>query len=193
MAPMDQPPPGSLLALTEGATSIEEALFLHDLARAVTGGCIVEVGSYRGRSTVALALGSMAGSGAPVYAVDPHEPFTGVYGGRFGPEDRAAFYQAMLATGCYRTVRLVNLSSELVTRTWPLPVALLFIDGDHAYEAVRRDVDCWLPHLAPDARIVFDDAADPAVGPCRVIGELVASGCFERERTFGKMAVVRRR
>ncbi len=177
----------------EGWLSKEEAELLFALARGVETGCIVEVGSYRGRSTVALALGSQRGHGAPVFALDPHEPFTGALGGDFGPEDRAAFYRNMLRSGCYHDVRLINLDSEIVTRGWSKTVSLLWIDGDHSYQGVSRDFNCWRPHLAPDAQVVFDDSLDPRIGPARLIEELLESGAFERVRTVGKVTLLRSR
>ena len=57
----------------------------------MTEGCIVEVGSFRGRSTAALCFGVKDGHDAPIYAVEPHADYTGFYGGKFGGEDRAAF------------------------------------------------------------------------------------------------------
>ena len=178
---------------TEGMTSLAEAKLLYELAREVRKGCIVEVGSYRGRSTVALGRGSLDGHGVPVFAIEPHQTFTGVLGGRFGPADAGAFHRAMLETGCYHVVRLVNLSSEQVAPGWRLPVALLWIDGDHRYEGVRRDFESWRPYLMAGATVVFDDAADPAIGPYRLIAELLATGGYEKVREFGKMTVLRRR
>src|SRR5580698_9485727 len=49
--------------LVAGMVSLDVAELLYSLARDVSVGVIVEVGSYRGRSTVALALGSRAGHG----------------------------------------------------------------------------------------------------------------------------------
>lgn len=37
-------------------------------------GVITEIGSWKGRSTIYLACGSMAVRGQGVYAVDPHKP-----------------------------------------------------------------------------------------------------------------------
>src|SRR4051794_20320161 len=113
---------------TQGMTSFKEVSLLYELAREAKVGCIVEVGSYRGRSTVALGLGSLDGNRVPVFAIDPHEEFRGVLGGQFGPEDRGAFFRAMLDTACYQVVRLVNLSSEVVASQWTKPVGLLWID-----------------------------------------------------------------
>lgn len=176
---------------TEGMTSFEEAKLLYELAREVRSGCIVEVGAYRGRTAVALGRGSLDGYRVPVFTIEPHETFTGVLGGQFGPADAGAFHKAMLETGCYHVVRLVNLRSEQVVRDWRLPVALLWIDGDHRYEGVRRDFESWRPHLLQGASIVFDDAADPAIGPHRLIAEILATGEYEKVGDFGKIAVLR--
>jgi len=180
------------LALTEGMISLPEAELLYGLARDCDAACIIEVGSYRGRSTVALALGSLGGGGAPVFAIEPHEPFDGVLGGVFGPQDRGAFYQEMLATGAYHPVRLVNLSSEAVAPSWKQPVGILWIDGDHRYEGVRRDFDAWVWHLTPDATVLFDDATDPDLGPARLVRELCATGRWQITATVGKVVALTR-
>lgn len=177
----------------EGWLAREEAMLLFQLARQTEHGCIVEVGSYRGRSTIALALGARNGLGVPVYAFDPHESFTGVFGGEFGASDRAAFYRNMLRSGCYREVRLINQDSATVSPGWTKQVALLWIDGDHSFEGVSRDFKAWLPHLSPDAKVVFDDSIDPRMGPTRLIAEILADGAFDLVRTVGKVTVLQRR
>ena len=93
---------------TEGMLSFEECVLLYRLARDVTSGCIVEIGSYRGRSATFLGRGSLDGARVPVYAVDPHKEFVGVLGGVFGPQDRAAFYRAMLDNGVSEIVSLAS-------------------------------------------------------------------------------------
>jgi predicted O-methyltransferase YrrM len=176
---------------TEGMVSFDEAVLLYCLAREVRTGCIIEVGSYRGRSSVFLARGSLDGSRASVYAIDPHKDFIGVLGGIFGPKDRTAFYEAMLTNGCSEIVSLINLSSEYFVSSWKEPVSMLWIDGDHSYAGVKRDFDCWLPHLHAGATIAFDDATDPNLGPRKLINELIASKRFEEIIAIGKVAVIR--
>jgi hypothetical protein len=171
--------------------SPDAAVLLYDLARQVCEGCIVEVGSYRGRSTVVLARGAEHGHGARVYAVEPHEPFVGPRGGEFGPEDRAAFFRNMVRTGAYRTVRLLNTSSEVLAPGWKEPVALLWLDGDHSYEGVRRDFDAWAPHLLPRCDLVLDDTDDPELGPQRLVEELTGTEWVEVARV-GQVAHLRR-
>ena len=176
---------------TEGLISTDEARLLFELAKNVADGCIVEVGSYRGRSTAALAHGSSKGKGVPIYAIEPHEQFHGYYGGVFGPEDRRAFFKTMIRTKAYKLVRLVNLSSQQVAPNWPHQVSLLWIDGDHTYEGVKRDFDNWSPHLGPNAVVAFDDSVDPKCGPAKLIGELVKSGSFQVCSITGKITCIR--
>jgi predicted O-methyltransferase YrrM len=178
---------------TEGMINYEAAQALYELAKGITDGCIVEVGSYRGRSGVALGRGSIDGHNVPVYAFDPHEAFEGILGGNFGPPDRAAFYKAMLDTNCYQSVRLVNLSSEVVAPNWNRPISLLWIDGDHTYEGVKRDYDCWSPHLKPNAIVAFDDSIIPDIGPFKLIEELIASNQLEKVKLVGKVTILKRK
>jgi len=50
-----------------------EGRYLCQLAQSKPSkGVILEIGSFKGKSTISLALGSMAVNGEKVYAVDPH-------------------------------------------------------------------------------------------------------------------------
>jgi hypothetical protein len=167
----------------------EEAEALFQAAAAVKSGCIVEVGSYRGRSTIALCAGSSVGAKLPVFAVDPHEEAVGVFGGKFGPQDRVAFFKNLLKTGMVTYVRLINTTSDIVARGWKAPVSLLFIDGDHRYESVSADFDAWLPHLGPGATVVFNE--HKLAGPQRVIESAISLGQIEFANATNKIAFYR--
>ncbi len=39
----------------------------------------------------------------------------------------------------------------------PRPIELLFIDGDHTLEGVRRDLELYAPLLADDGLVAFHD------------------------------------
>lgn len=182
-----------LVATIEGWLYDEEAELLYQLAARVRSGSIVEIGSYHGKSTVALALGSRDHHRVPVYAVDPNEVFTGVLGGQFGPVDRAEFLANLLRCGVAETVRVVNLKSRQAAAGLQGPVGLLWIDGDHRYEAVKEDLDCWQPHLLPGALVALHDSKDPNLGPLRVIREAIEAGEFEQVDLVGSTTVLRRR
>jgi predicted O-methyltransferase YrrM len=180
--------------VVEGMLSDDEAKELIRLAAEVDGAfCVLEVGSYRGRSTTALALGAMSGGNAPVYAIEPHEQFVGVLGGKFGPADRRAFFRNLVKADVVEQVRLVNLSSEVVCKGWSYPIGLLWLDGDHSFEGVRRDFEAWEPFLVPDATVAFHDATDPTLGPSQLIDRLLASGEFEQFSAVGELVALRRR
>lgn len=166
-------------------TSATELRCLSQLAASVRKGCIVEVGSYRGASTAALAAG--AKDDVAVYAVEPHEEFVGLLGGQFGPADRAAFFRRMLRTGHYQSVRLVNLPSHVAAAGWEHPVGLLWIDGDHTYDGVRRDFEAWRVHLTDTTIIAFHDSTDQSLGPYQLIGELTENGEYQVEGSCGSI------
>ena len=163
----------------EGKVTPAECDMLYRLASQVSTGSIVDIGCYRGRSTAALALGSMAGESLPVYAIDPHEPFEGIQGGRFGPQDRVAFFRNMLRLGLGETVHLINVRADLVSRVWSSPVGLVWIDGDHRYEAVKMDFESWKPFVLEGGLIGLHDSTDVHRGPGRIVAAAVSSGRFE--------------
>lgn len=180
-----------LMLSIPGSTDSEEVSLLYDLARNVTRGCIVEVGSAKGRSTVALALGATSGGGAPVYAIDPHEHFRGVLGGVFTPKNRAIFLESLLRTDTAETVRLVNLSSEVVPPRWRQDVGLVFIDGDHRVEPAMLDFECWTKHVVVGGLMVLHDSTDPSLGPRRVVELALASGEYEMIGIVSRATILR--
>jgi len=184
--------PLQIIRSINGSLFDGEAMLLFELAAQAREGCIVEIGSFHGRSTTALALGSQSGHGAAVYAVDPHEIFSGLLGGRFTPEDRVTFFENMLRTGCAATVRLINLPSTTVCKAWDQPIDLLWIDGDHSYEVVNSDFWDWVPHLTPGGRVALHDALDPELGVGQVIREAVATGEFVEDTRVDLTVVLRR-
>jgi predicted O-methyltransferase YrrM len=126
---------------------------------------IVEIGSYRGRSAVALALGSLSGNQNPVYSIDPHIYFRGIMGGMFGPEDQAYLYQNLTQARVGHIVFIISLPSKAAAKAWSEKnIGLLFIDGDHSYEAVYLDYEKWRPFLVIGSTIAFHDSNTDGVG-----------------------------
>lgn len=155
--------PAELYTL-EGLVPDDVGETLYALAADVDPGlAIVEIGSYKGKSTSFLAAGARAGRGAPVFAVDPWD--LGTVNGRFGfteSETRRTFDRQLRAVGLRSTVIAKQGFSVDVAATWNgPPIGLLFVDGDHAAESVLADVAAWRPHLATRATVVFDDLDTP--------------------------------
>lgn len=153
------------LAALSGLVSPEVGEVLAALAAEVPADkAIVEVGSFRGKSTCYLASGAKDGRGARVYAVDAWD-LDGNVTGRFGfaePSARETFdAQVRSMRLASRITPLQGFSVDVAGRWSGPPIGLLFIDGDHSAAAVRADFDAWSPHLAAGAVVVFDDYGTP--------------------------------
>lgn len=166
----------AIAAPINGWLTRREGEFLFTAARAVPpGGTIVEIGSFFGRSTVCLGLGSRAGNGARVIAVDP----------QFGSpkhthllrcDDPAPHLRANLArAGLSELVTVLQHTSERAAPLVPGPIDLLFIDGSHAYADVALDYALWFPKLRLGGLVAFHDSWHMH-GVRRFSGELLRRG-----------------
>lgn len=146
-----------------GWLELREAELLWTLAAAVPRGeAIVEIGSYLGRSTVALALG--APRGVLVHSVDPHTGDRSEVDAGLTIDTWVGFRENLDRAGCADRVVVFRASSVEAAATWDGPsIGLLFVDGWHSTEAVVADVESWRPHLAAQPILVFDDHNDPEV------------------------------
>jgi len=136
-----------VLADVPGWLGDEEAQALFELARGCTGrGAIVELGSWRGRSTICLALGSKEGSGVPIVAVDRHMDKTFV-----------DFQENIRKAGVADLVRPVRATSDEAFADFDEPIELIFIDASHKYEDVRRDFDQWVPLVVEGGTVAMHD------------------------------------
>lgn len=158
-APAADGDPLAAVFTVEHQLSVAEVRQLAALAADVPGAqAIVEIGSYRGGSAIALALGAEQGWGSRVYAVDPHAAFVGARGATFGPADQAALYANVTRLGLGERIFVVSLPSTAAARAWnQRDIGLLWIDGDHRYEAVRQDLEAWYPHVVDGGVIALHD------------------------------------
>lgn len=151
-----------LIADIPGWLTDEEGEALYDLARRCRGdGAIVEIGSWKGKSTVCLGLGSQAGASVPIYAIDPHADY------RFGD-----FKTNIERAGIAELVRPVASLSQAAAGSFDEPIELLFVDGSHEEALVREDFDKWVPKVVDGGWVAFHDTTWTA-GPRRVVGERV--------------------
>ncbi|HKZ34407.1 MAG TPA: class I SAM-dependent methyltransferase [Patescibacteria group bacterium] len=158
-----------------GWLSIQEGELLYTLAQKnPLKGCIVELGSYHGKSTICLSQGTKAIQGKKVYTVDR---FIG--GEDIGPEKN--FYHHLIDNvrdfGLKDWVIAIKGDTAESAKNWKDPIRLLFIDASHTYDNVRRDFDAWQKHLIPDGIVVFHDSVDRP-GVHRVVREVILSGRF---------------
>jgi MMP 1-O-methyltransferase len=149
----------------DGLLEDREGACLYMLARwGGRAGAVVEIGSWKGRSTWYLARG-LADSGSPhrVIAIDPHLEGT-----------REEFTRNLEATGIAGRVEPRVARADEVDDVAG-PVGVLWIDGDHSFEGVRRDFEQWFPLLETGGWVAFHDTANRWLGPTRLVRELLAS------------------
>ncbi len=125
---------------------------------------VVELGSWKGRSTIALAMGLKARGHGIVFAIDPHA------GGKehLEVDPQADTFAAFLEN--IRAARVVDYVTPLRTtsnRARPSfaerSVDLLFVDGSHRYDDVVRDISDWTTALKEGAIVGFNDPLYPDV------------------------------
>jgi len=147
-----------------------EGELLYSLALgAPAHGCIVEIGSWQGKSTIWLAAGARSGRGARVIAVDPHRDT------RFhadGEDTEVALRKNLAAAGLSHQIDVVVATSERAVEGWKQPISLLWIDGDHEYESVKRDFLLWEKHVVEGGMVALHDTLYWE-GPARVVSEFL--------------------
>jgi predicted O-methyltransferase YrrM len=157
---------------------------------------IVELGTYEGRSTVALASGLARASFEEKYPVLTIDTFTGSYENQPGErhfrvetltslghvDTYPAFTRNIKEFGLTDLVCAWRMTTIDAAELFEGNIGLLFVDGDHSYEAVRGDLDAWVPHLAHDGIVVLHDVGDWE-GPTRAAADLLGLG-------FGRISQV---
>jgi predicted O-methyltransferase YrrM len=148
-----------LIAEVEGWLTPREARLLYTLARGCTGrGVIVEIGAWKGRSTICLARGARDGRRPRVYAVDPHTGSPEHRAGGTVVDTAAEFARNLARAGVADGVASLIQTSEAAARTVNEPVELVFIDGAHEEEAVARDFELWFPKVVAGGVMAFHDS-----------------------------------
>ena len=163
----------ALIAEIPGWLTDEEGEALYDLAKSCSGrGVIVEIGSWKGKSTTCLGLGSKAGANVPIFAVDPHADY------RFGE-----FKENIERAGIADLVTPIASLSQVAADDFQEPIELLFVDGSHEYADVKADFDQWVPKVVEGGVVAVHDTTLWA-GPKRVVEDRIYRGTQFRKVRF---------
>ncbi len=161
----ERPPLSDVLAKVadvEGWMTDDQARRLYDLSGDLGAGTtIVEIGSFRGRSTIVLALA--AADGVDLVAIDPHA------GGDRGPQeidpdealgddDNSVFCANLAAAGVADRVRHVRKMSNSALGDVAGEIDLLYIDGAHRFEPARADIVEWGNKVSGGGTLLIHDS-----------------------------------
>lgn len=172
----------SLFAV-EGQINARQCAILFYFAYSQEGtGRIVEIGSFKGKSTVWLAKAlQLNGSKEKLFAIDPHVG-----------DSYDTFLSNVSKLKLSTWVEHVKNTSEQAAKNWNQSIKLLFIDGSHRYEDVLLDLQLWAPWVKPGGVIIMDDT-DPNgnfPGVVRAINEYrQCSGNLKIILRLGKLTV----
>lgn len=135
---------------------------------------IVEVGSYKGRSTVAmgLTLAAMSRAGT-IYSIDPHK---GVRSGRHdriyrGEQTYNDFLNNTKRFGLEKFVRCVR-SKATETRI-DVPISLILIDAMHLFKNVNEDFRHFEKSIIRKGIIAFHDYIEEFPGVIEFVNSLM--------------------
>jgi predicted O-methyltransferase YrrM len=134
---------------------------------------IVNIGAGVGAGTMAMLE---VRDDLVIFSVDIAFPTTGMY----EPGER----QNLIDAGYWESGSVIQVlgPSQIVGKKWNVPYDLIFIDGDHRYEYVKKDIELWLPMAKPGAYILFHDYAKkrrkPKAGVKQAVDELLGDYDF---------------
>jgi hypothetical protein len=171
----------------EGWLTGAQAARLRERA-AAAGGQIVEIGSFRGRSTTVLAA-----AGGSVVAIDPHA------GSDRGPQeigadasrgnaDYDAFHANLAAAGVADRVRHVRSTSGDAHGDVSGEIALLYVDGAHRFRPARDDVASWGARVRPGGVMLVHDAFSSVGVTGALLVECVLRGGWRYVGRTGSLA-----
>lgn len=135
----------------DGFMTEKELLWLAENARDKK--VIVEVGSWHGRSSRGLS----DNTDGVVYAIDTfngslNEQSTWHQSAKMMDGDHA-FYEFLqnnldlVQTGKIIPLRMSSKNASALFKEKGILADMIFIDADHTYEGVKRDLECWIPCL----------------------------------------------
>lgn len=159
----------------EGFLTESEARLLGTIAVCTPAdGVIVEIGSFKGRSTVMLGTVAKHYGLGPIVAIDPHN-FNSLEMEHFRSDAEAStfaeFTKNIEGAGVADQIEVRRAFSQDVARDWRRPIRFLWIDGDHSYQGAKTDFDKFFPHVVPGGVVALHDVLHPYTGPIRVFAE----------------------
>lgn len=134
----------------EGWLSDRECELLHEVAQRSDDQVLLEVGAWKGKSTICLASGLLERSF--LYTIDPFKD-----NGEPGASVRDQFLGNLRRKKvCHKVNVCVGFSRDVADQI-PAHINTLFIDGDHSIYGCAKDYELFAHRLRPGGLILFHD------------------------------------
>jgi predicted O-methyltransferase YrrM len=174
--------------LNHGVASlqIDEAALLYRLGAAATTGPVVELGRFKGGSTLIFAAGMR--ELVELWSYDAHVALRPDMPGEQLDAELSAVLERF---GLAHKVHLIVADSRTADPP-KRPLELLFIDGDHSYEGAKADFERWGAFVRSGGHVLLHDAVDTGgygnvyPGVARVVAEIGPG--WERRPGAGSIA-----
>ena len=158
-------------------------------------GDVVEIGSWLGRSSVFLAQAVKESNNGKFYAIDH-------FRGNIGKESlytnnvplgdiKQQYIENLEKANLLNYVDLLDMSStDAIEHINTNQIRLLFLDGDHTYQGVQKDIDLFIPKMQPGSIIVFDDFSSNFPGVIEAVKGLFVSNKIKKSFAYKNSLVV---
>jgi hypothetical protein len=157
-----------------GHLTEKEVRFLSCLPFLSAEGELLEIGSFKGKSTIILASAAKEAGMKQIVACDPLLLSSPTDPKDADPRELPEIFKKNLVD--HNLLSFVEFhqkkSSELAAK-WDRPIKGLWIDGDHTYAGATMDIDLFSQYLEPGGIICLHDVLHSHEGPIRAFIEKV--------------------
>ena len=180
----------------------EEIQFLYQHAAGLSDlkGDFVDIGAFKGGSSICMALGIKQRSGREkVYTIDNFKENPMFEGpGLWGLDGTVIkeFKKNISSFGVDKIVQLICQECAEAARSWSKPVKMLFYDSSVMYEKVLEDIRLWSRFIVDNGFMIFHDYSSfPSWGGNlkKAVDDFITeSKLFKLIHKFGETAVVKK-
>lgn len=103
-----------------------------------------------------------------LYLIDPYEPYIQIDGKKFNPRASFDVAKQKLAKFGKKAVFIVKESSEAVDEV-PDNLDFVYIDGNHAFEFVKKDIELYYPKIRSGGVLGGHDFSPRFLGVCQAV------------------------
>ena len=139
-----------------GFGSVEAKVFEEEFEKLEAGSVYLEIGVDEGRSFYFASIYAKRGVfliGIDIHNVDPHQKSIG----------RGKFMEQEGLVGLGKRGFFIHGDADELVNAVHIKVDLLFIDGHHDYESVKKNYMSWFPFVRKGGVILFHDYDHPDV------------------------------